>query len=76
MKLTPSLTAFFCPVYWLENSTYNQKVVGSNLIQINGNVGSKLCQDQFQHPILVYLKLRKIQVAKWGTAKSVFLNLC
>jgi len=33
-------------------------------------IASKPCQDQFLHPILVHCrKIRKIQVAKWGTQK-------
>jgi hypothetical protein len=36
---------------------------------------SKPCQDRFLHPILVhYRKIRKIQVAKWGTPKKKNFN--
>jgi len=38
-------------------------------------MGSKPCQDQFFHPILVHFrKIRKIQVAKWEHQKKFFLN--
>jgi len=39
-------------------------------------MGLKPCQDRFLHPILVHCrKIRKIQVAKWGTPKNIFKNM-
>ncbi len=36
-------------------------------------MGSKPCQDQILHPIMIHCwKIRKIQVAKWGTPRKIF----
>jgi hypothetical protein len=63
-----------CPVKWLANSTHHQKVVGSNLVSSKILDGNGVKAMPFLHPILVHLKNKKIQAAKWDTPKNIFVK--
>ncbi len=56
----------------LVNLAHDQKVVVSNIISSNILDESRVeaMPGRFLHPILIHsIKIRKIQVAKWGTPK-------